>query len=226
MPLVESAEIGAMMRWRRELFETVGFVAAFALLIWGINPSRIDFLVFLLPWPIIGFGPIIFGPRRFRLVLVGVGAYVAVIYGWSHGFTTPLGMRHIAVGVALCLVGAFLTPRTQHALVVLRLLVAAVIATVYGIGIAGFFRASTDFGEGLANGAVLFTLPIAVPLLVCLVLRSRSYWRASNADIWHPSRFWDVSRVRYEAAPVASVPTEILQAAKMKQDRQRARSES
>ena len=226
MPLVESAEIGAMMRWRRELFETVGFVAAFALLIWGISSSRIDFLVFLLPWPIVGFGPIIFGPRRFRLVLVGVGAYVAVIYGWSHGFTTPLGMRHIAVGVALCLVGAFLTPRTQHALVVLRLLVAAVIATMYGAGFALVFRGSLDFGEGLGIGGLILFSPIMLPLLVCLVLRSRSYWRASNADIWHPSRFWDVRWEQGKSAATDSVPTEILQAAKMKQDRQRARSES
>ena len=221
-----------MMRWRRELFETVGFVAALSLLIWGID-SRLDLLVLLLPWPLVGFGPLIFGPRRFRLVLVGVGAYIAVVYGLRHGLTTPVAMRHIAVGAGLCVAGAFLTPRTQHAFVILRLLMAAVIATIYGFGIAGLFRESPDFGEGLANGAVLFTLPIVVPLVACLVLRSRSYWRASNANVWHRSRIWDVwwerekeAWEREKEASAASVPTEALEASKMGQDRQSARSES
>ena len=220
------------MRWRRELIETAGFVAALTLLIWGID-SRLDLLVLLLPWPLAGFGPLIFGPRRFRLVLMGVGMYVAVVYGLRHGLTTPAGMRHIAVGAALCLAGAFLTPRTQHAFVILRLLMAAAISAMYGIWIAFLFRGSFDFGEGLANGGMFLITPIMVPLLVCLVLRSRSYWRASNANVWHRSRIWDVwwerekeAWEREKEASAASVPTEALEASKMKQDRQRARSES
>lgn len=159
-------------------------------------------------------------------MLVGVGACVAVIYGWGHGFTTPLGMRHIAVGAALCLVGAFLTPRTQHALAILRLLVAAVIAIMYGSGVALVVRGSLDFGEGLGIGGLILLSPIMLPLLVCLVLRCRSYWRASSANVWHPSRIWDVWWEQGKSAAVNSVPNEVLQAAKMKQDRQRARSES
>ena len=150
-----------------------------------------------------------------------MGAFVAVVYGIRDGFTTPSGTHHFAVGAAMCLLGLSITPRTQRVLVILRLSIAAAILGMYGIGFALAARSNRDFGEGLAIGGLLLISPIAIPLIVSLVLRTRSYWRAGAMNVWHPSRIWDASTMARAAEHDVSV--EILEAVQIKQERNKAR---
>lgn len=174
-----------MNRLGREVGESIGFFSGLVLYWWGLKNNNGDLAwTFLALWPFLAFVPLIIGPRYFRISLVVIGALIAVIYGVSQGWAS--GNGYLGVGGGISLSGICLTPRTQRALGILRLFVAAVIVAIY----AYLPFTEPSFGTG---GMVVFA-PLAFLIIIGLLVRTRTYLRAGAAEQWYlPRLFQEIS---------------------------------
>lgn len=164
---------------RREFGESIGFFLGVALYFSGVKNADGDLAWTVIAfWPLFAFTPLIVGPKFFRVPLILIGLALAIGYG----------LGNVTAGLGVALAGVFLTPRTQRALGVLRLALAAVVIALY---------IYVPFAEpSLGTGGAVLLLPIALPVVACLLARSRAFLQAGAANQWYVVRW-----LQYDNSP-------------------------
>ena len=171
----------------RGLAESFGFFAGACLFGWGVlGPNGIDRLALYLMWPLFAFVLPILRPRRFRVVLLVSGVAFLLISAVTRGLGTTSDVRSMLAATGLLICGACLTPRTQRALVAIRVLLVGGIVWLY---VGSFYVWEPDFPGSnepdLANAGLLFLSPLMLLVIGGLLHRSRDHLRSGRAGEWY-----------------------------------------
>ena len=218
-------------RWWRELRDAAAYFVAFGMLLWSIHANLTDFARLVLPWLLLGFGPSLYGPKRFGRLLLLAGASTAFVYGSNEGFDSTMGFANWFPGIALVLLGIAFTPLTrrgQRILIALRPLLGLAIIALYAISltlqIAGFLDTRDRFGLAGMLLLALFVLPLGIRSLQ----ERQVYWRAASTNQDHPASIWDITAETLHQPPPPTgrplLPTELQEAIELKQQRRQTQT--
>lgn len=170
---------GQNFRALESLLPACFFVAGILTFGWGLFDSDAAqagrAVVFLLAFPFVAIVPL-FGPRAFRLSLLGAGVALLISFTVLTGDPGLGWIRNTAIGVGPLIAGASLTPRTQWIVSILRWLLAV---ALLAFCVAGIFAS-----DGFASGGVILLLPITIPLFLALLHRSKVCFFAPR-DEWY-----------------------------------------
>ena len=223
-----AAENSSHSTWWSELREAAAYVVASGLLLWSVHANLTDFARLVLPWLLLGYGPSLYGPKRFRRLLILAGASTAFVYGSNEGFDSTVGFSNWFPGIALVLLGFAFTPLTQRMQIALRPLLGFAIIALYvtslTLQIAGFLDTRDRFGLAGMLLLALFVLPLGIRSLQ----ERQAYWRAASTNQDHPASIWAIAAETLHQPPPPTgrplLPTELQEAIELKQQRRQTQA--
>ena len=221
-------EDSSQSRWWRELRDAAAYGVAFGMLLWSIHANLTDFARLVLPWLLLGFGPSLYGPKRFGRLLLLAGASTAFVYGSNEGFDSTMGFANWFPGIALVMLGLALTPLTQRMLIALRPLMGLAIIALYVISLTLQIAGTLDTRDGFGFAGMLLLALFVLPLGIRSLRERHAYWRAASTNQGHPASIWDTTEETLPQPPPPTgrplLPNELQEAIELKQQRRQTQS--